>query len=431
MDALARLRWPRPAARIGAWVLAASAAPCLAQAPAGAGPCADTQGILARSAFVIVTRPAAGQAVAPSFAVEGCSRTFESEVSWRLVARDGHELASGTARGGGADGPAAFGFEVAAGETDAQLVHLEVFEVDASDGEGFPPGRTVLPLLLRGSPPATAATAPAEPAPEADAGAPAPTWEEAASATYSGIYDEPVALRAGRHEGPPFVDGGASRPTLALVPDLLLAADLDARPGKEAVVLLAESSGGSGSRVYVAALGRVDGETRNLGTALVGDRPQVRALEGGDGMIRLSLVEQGPEDAACCPGQLATRYWMLRGDRLVEVASEAGGRLSLALIEGEAWSLAGTGVTFAVAGQRIGGTAGCNEYFAEVREPAPGQLEIGPVGVTRRMCPEALMDVEHSYLERLGGVRSYGFLNGKLALTWVVGKDTGTMVFER
>jgi hypothetical protein len=30
-----------------------------------------------------------------------------------------------------------------------QIGHLEVFKEDASDGEGFPPGRTVLPLILK------------------------------------------------------------------------------------------------------------------------------------------------------------------------------------------------------------------------------------------------------------------------------------------
>jgi hypothetical protein len=30
-----------------------------------------------------------------------------------------------------------------------QIGHLEVFEEDVSGGEGFPPGHTVLPLVLR------------------------------------------------------------------------------------------------------------------------------------------------------------------------------------------------------------------------------------------------------------------------------------------
>ena len=32
--------------------------------------------------------------------------------------------------------------------TERQVGSLEVFEEDQSDGEGFPPGRTVLPLVL-------------------------------------------------------------------------------------------------------------------------------------------------------------------------------------------------------------------------------------------------------------------------------------------
>jgi hypothetical protein len=35
-----------------------------------------------------------------------------------------------------------------------------------------------------------------------------------AETTFAGIYDEPVRLHRGRYEGEPFVDGGASRPTV-------------------------------------------------------------------------------------------------------------------------------------------------------------------------------------------------------------------------
>ncbi len=100
------------------------------------------------AAFVIATTPLAGARVTSGFGVTGCSRTFESTVNWRLLARDGGVLGEGFATGGGIDGPAAFAFTVDFSVDAAQIGHLEVFEVDASDGEGFPPGRTVLPLVL-------------------------------------------------------------------------------------------------------------------------------------------------------------------------------------------------------------------------------------------------------------------------------------------
>ena len=100
------------------------------------------------AALVVVTSPAGGEEVANGFAVSGCSRTFESNVQWRLLGRDGEVLASGFAMGGGVDGPAPFVFVVAYEAAERQLAHLEVFEEDVSDGEGFPPPRHVVPVVI-------------------------------------------------------------------------------------------------------------------------------------------------------------------------------------------------------------------------------------------------------------------------------------------
>ncbi len=100
-------------------------------------------------ALVIVTEPKSGQKVSSGFEIKGVSRTFESTVNWSLKARDGTVLASGFTSGGGVDGPAAFSVEkVEFNTSERQLAHLEVFEEDASDGEGHPPPRDVIPLVL-------------------------------------------------------------------------------------------------------------------------------------------------------------------------------------------------------------------------------------------------------------------------------------------
>ena len=49
--------------------------------------------------FVFVTAPHGGARVRSGFAVTGCSRTFESNVNWRLLDRVGAEIASGFAIG--------------------------------------------------------------------------------------------------------------------------------------------------------------------------------------------------------------------------------------------------------------------------------------------------------------------------------------------
>jgi hypothetical protein len=111
-------------------------------------PCAPIDPVLANSSFVVVVEPTAGLRTSSPLRVRGCSRTFESNVVWELHARNGNVLASGHSSGGGASGAAAFSFSTSFAVSAAEVGRLEVFEPDASDGEGFPGGRSVVPLVL-------------------------------------------------------------------------------------------------------------------------------------------------------------------------------------------------------------------------------------------------------------------------------------------
>jgi heat shock protein HslJ len=46
-------------------------------------------------------------------------------------------------------------------------------------------------------------------------------------------------------------------------------------------------------------------------------------------------------------------------------------------------------------------------------------------------CPEAVMRVEQRYLAALAGVSRFGFLAGRLALTWSADGAMHTLLFER
>ncbi|NNE47655.1 MAG: hypothetical protein HKN37_13455 [Rhodothermales bacterium] len=95
-----------------------------------------------------MTHPTAGQTVTSPIHVAGCSSTFESNVVWELIAQNGRVIASGHTMGGGLGSPGPFNIEVEYSSEDKQLGHLHVFELDESEGEGFPSGRTTLPLIL-------------------------------------------------------------------------------------------------------------------------------------------------------------------------------------------------------------------------------------------------------------------------------------------
>jgi len=144
----------------------------------------------------------------------------------------------------------------------------------------------------------------------------APSTEQLAEATYSGIYDRPIRLHQGNYDGKPFVPGGASRPTVRLL-DKLATGELNGEAGEESAVLLAENSGGSGVFVYLALVSMRGGKTVNLDTVLLGDRVQVRQISIVDSRIRLDLLERDPGNATEPAGRAASQTWRFLDGRLV------------------------------------------------------------------------------------------------------------------
>jgi heat shock protein HslJ len=271
-----------------------------------------------------------------------------------------------------------------------------------------------------------------------------PTFDELKNATYRGIdlAGGAVTLSDGRWEGKPASPGSATRFVVTLVQDLFVAGDLDGDGSDEAAVLLGATSGGSGSFTYLAVMGRKNGKPVNLGTALLGDRVQVRGMKIQEGRVFVELVQAGPEDAACCPGDLATRGWALHREGLEEfVSTTKSGRLSLEAMAGTEWVLrswdldkpAGTQpeVTLRFEEGRFAGSSGCNHYFATVAQgSSPGDLSVGPVGATRMACQEPAMEVETRYLGLLEGAKKFGFRAGRLALTCEKDGASGVLLFE-
>lgn len=109
-------------------------------------PCAVNADAFKDEPFVLVTGPAAGARMKSGFVVSGCSRTFESTVGWTLTIRGGKVLATGTATGGGVDGPGPLSFTVAFNVTKPTLAYLEVFEPNMAGGP--PSSRVIVPVVV-------------------------------------------------------------------------------------------------------------------------------------------------------------------------------------------------------------------------------------------------------------------------------------------
>ncbi|MEJ2188664.1 MAG: META domain-containing protein [Acidobacteriota bacterium] len=268
----------------------------------------------------------------------------------------------------------------------------------------------------------------------------APTIDELSTATFEGIFDHPITLVDGTWKGPPAAEGGASRPTVELVPGLRLTGDLDRDGHEEAIVLLAESSGGSGTRLYLAASAHVNGQVSNLGTVLIGDRVQVRSARLDGDRIILDLLQAGPADALCCPTQKARKSWKLEQVGLTPQATEVTGTFSLADLEGSTWKLVEIGrgepappqpeIWLRFEGDKVVGNAGCNRYFGGITEgETADSIAFSAMGATRMACREETMRLESRYLGALAETSHFRFSGGRLVLSGGTENVSSRLVF--
>ncbi len=272
-----------------------------------------------------------------------------------------------------------------------------------------------------------------------------PTLEELKNATYRGFEEPagPVTLVDGKWEGEPYQEGGATLPTVSFIRDFHVLGDLDGDGVDEAVVLIEEAPGGTGRFVHVALVARQGDELENVATTLLGDRVLVRGVRIEGGRMLVDVLRAGPEDASCCPGELATLGFAFEAGRLEPVEIEAEPtRFSLHAIAGTEWVLrswtwdeaapAEPEVTLQYVEGRFTGSSGCNRYSAPAKEAgtAPGDVEVGLGIGTRMACPDPAGAIESRFLKQLEGVNRLGFMAGQLMLSYEKDEASGVMLFD-
>ena len=273
-----------------------------------------------------------------------------------------------------------------------------------------------------------------------------PTLKELKNASYSGIegLKGSVKLVDGKWKGGPYGKGSASRPVVSLVGDLRITGDLDGNGTDDAVVLLNYAPGGTGQLLHLAVMARKKGKIENVVTTLIGDRVQIRDVRIESRRLFVGVVQAGPKDAKCCPGEVTTLGWTLEpGGKLNRyTVTTKPGRLTLETIGNTEWILRSwdskrsapnhPAVTLIFKDGRFAGSSGCNNYFAPVKEGnIPGDVEIGPAGTTRKSCPNNEMSVERRFLDQLVRVRKFSFLVTQLALSWEKDGVWKTMLFDK
>src|SRR5215510_4971444 len=274
----------------------------------------------------------------------------------------------------------------------------------------------------------------------------APSLKELKNASYSGIegLKSPIKLVDGTWKGRPYKKGSASRPMVNLVGDLRVIGDLTGDGAEDAVVLLNHAPGGTGQLLYLAVLTHRKNKIENMATTLIGDRVQIRDVRIEPKRIFVDVVQVGPKDAMCCPGEVAARAWTLdpTGKLNRMTVTPKPGRLTLETIGNTEWVLKSwdpkqaapthPAVTLLFKDGRFTGSSGCNNYFAPAKEgKIPGDVVVGPAGTTRKSCPDKEMSVERRYLDQLVRVKKFGFVVTQLALSWEKQGVWKTMLFDK
>jgi heat shock protein HslJ len=282
---------------------------------------------------------------------------------------------------------------------------------------GFLVGRT------RGQEPVPAASQP-------------PTLEELKNAAYQGlrVSRTPITLKDGIWE--------LERARVTFARGFRRDGDLNGDGIPETVVLLAESTGGSGELVYVAVVERKGTAVNNVATREIGPRVQLRDARIENRKLILDIVEAGPQDAMCCPGRLSRVTLALGKGGLRELPRTAPpGVLRPRTLEGTEWVLRSwswkdaapdtSSITLQYRDGRFVGNSGCNRYVAPIKAgDAPGDIAVGHAAGTRMACPDPAGALESRFLAQLGGVRKFGFMAGQLALTYTRDGVTDVMLFD-
>jgi heat shock protein HslJ len=259
------------------------------------------------------------------------------------------------------------------------------------------------------------------------------TEETLKNAEYRGIYAEAIRLTDGKYEGEPFVEGGASRPTVAFI-NVYAFGDLNGDGLDDAVVVLVENSGGSGSFVYLAAVLNRGGNPENVAMQFLGDRGQVQSLTIAEGEITVNLATHSPDDPMCCPSQQEVQVYALQGNGLVQLSTS---ELDITGVTWQWWGLVETepaaqsvvpnSENYTLVLQSDGSLhvkADCNVVGgAYTLDGDALVIELGPS--TMAFCGEASLD--RQYLELLGGVESYALEDDQLILK----SSAGDMIFAR
>lgn len=101
------------------------------------------------------------------------------------------------------------------------------------------------------------------------------------------------------------------------VTDFIARGDLNDDGENEAVAIVAENYGGSGTFVFLAVYQYLNDKAVFLTSIFLDDRPIINHLEVEDGEIFVDTIIHNQDDPMCCPTLATTRRYLLNGINLI------------------------------------------------------------------------------------------------------------------
>jgi len=180
---------------------------------------------------------------------------------------------------------------------------------DAADAAEIPAGETP----TAGSP----TTEPATAEPGAIDATAVLTPDRLANMTYKSLIipGAEVTLENGLYEEAA-APGSASTLNVRLS-DIAAFGDID--NAYQAAAILISDGGGSGTFYTLHLVGLQDGQPRELGNVLLGDRVIINELAIEEGQIAIDITRAGPDDPLCCPTERVHQIYLPGADSLVLV----------------------------------------------------------------------------------------------------------------
>jgi hypothetical protein len=101
------------------------------------------------------------------------------------------------------------------------------------------------------------------------------------------------------------------------VTDFIARGDLNGDGENEAIAIVAENYGGSGTFVFAAVYQYLNDEAVFLTSIFLDDRPIINHLEVENGEIFVDAIVHNRDDPMCCPTLETTRHYLLNGVNLI------------------------------------------------------------------------------------------------------------------